>query len=233
MSIDALSIEQVAEFLRSHPGFFESHPDVLLNIEVPHPHGGRTVSIPERQLIATREKVRLLESKLAELIRFGEENDALSDKVQALALKLIAAPGRAQAIDNLYLDMVDTFQIPHVVVRLWHVVVPEGSQAAEFQAAAPELTQFVEAMTTPYVGGHPVYETNLWFGEHAPHLKSYAMIPLKNDRVFGVLLLASENAERFYTGMGTMFLSRIGALFAAVLARDLKFTAQSETGISV
>ncbi len=230
MSIDALSIEQVAEFLRSHPEFFEAHPDVLLNIEVPHPHGGRTVSIPERQLIATREKVRLLESKLAELIRFGEENDALADKVQALTAKLVGARNRGQAIDTLYLDMLDTFQIPHIVVRLWNVSAPDGEPAPEFQPVATELAQFVEAMTAPYVGAHPVYETNLWFGEHAPHLKSYAMIPLKRENVFGVLLLASENGERFYSGMGTMFLSRIGELFAAVIARDLVFLSSPDSG---
>ena len=224
MSMDTLSIEEVATFLRSHPEFFEAHPDVLLNIEVPHPHGGRTVSIPERQLIATREKVRLLESKLAELIKFGQENDALSDKVHALALKLTAANTRNQIIDTLYLDLLDSFQVPHVVVRLWNVDIPENSNAPEFQTVASELRQFTDAMTAPYVGAHPVYETNLWFGEHAPHLKSYAMVPLKHGEVFGVLLLASENAERFYTGMGTVFLSRIGDIFAVNLARDLRIT---------
>jgi uncharacterized protein len=224
MSMDTLSIEEVATFLRSHPEFFEAHPDVLLNIEVPHPHGGRTVSIPERQLIATREKVRLLESKLAELIKFGQENDVLSDKVHALALKLTAANTRNQIIDTLYLDLLDSFQVPHVVVRLWNVDIPENSVAPEFQAVASELRQFTEAMTAPYVGAHPVYETNLWFGEHAPHLKSYAMVSLKHGDVFGVLLLASENAERFYTGMGTVFLSRIGDIFAVNLARDLRIT---------
>ncbi|MFO0323761.1 MAG: DUF484 family protein, partial [Burkholderiales bacterium] len=221
----SLSIEDVAEFLRRHPEFFEAHPDVLLNIEVPHPHGGRTVSIPERQLIATREKVRLLESKLTELIRFGEENDALSEKVQALTLKLIGAGSREQTIDTLYLELLETFSVPHVAVRLWNVAPRDGAepapQVAEFQPVAAELVQFVEAMTAPYVGAHPVYETHLWFGEHAPHLKSYAMVPLRTEKVFGVLLLASENAERFYTGMGTMFLTRIGDVFAAALAREL------------
>ena len=224
MSSVELSIEQVAEFLREYPDFFTQHPDVLLNIEVPHPHGGRTVSIPERQLIATRERVRLLESKLAELLKFGEENDGLSEKVHALTLKLIGAKNREATINTLYLDLLDTFQIPHVIVRLWNINVPEGSAAPEFTTSAPELVQFAEAMTAPYVGAHPVYETNLWFGEHAPHLKSYAMVPLKTDKLFGILLLASENAERFYSGMGTMFLSRIGDVFAAALARDLDFT---------
>jgi uncharacterized protein YigA (DUF484 family) len=115
----------------------------------------------------------------------------------------------------------DAFQIPHVIVRIWHADAPSESPAPEFTPVTVELTQFVEAMTAPYVGGHPVYETNLWFGEHAPHLRSYAMVPLKTDRIFGVLLLASENSERFYTGMGTMFLSRIGDVFAYALAKHL------------
>jgi len=224
MSQTELSSEQVATFLRERPAFFSEHADILLSIELPHPHGGRTISIPERQLVATREKARLLETKLAELIRFGEENDALSEKLHGLTLKLIAATGRERIIDTLYLELLDTFQVPHVVVRFWDVIAPEGTSGAEFQPVASELIQFTQAMTTPYVGAHPVYETNLWFGEHAPHLKSYAMVPLKTERLFGVLLLASENSERFYSGMGTVFLSRIGDVFAAAVARDLQFT---------
>jgi uncharacterized protein YigA (DUF484 family) len=39
------------------------------------------VSIGERQLVAVREKSRLLEDKLRELIAFGEDNDAGREKV--------------------------------------------------------------------------------------------------------------------------------------------------------
>ena len=221
MSDPQMNIEAVAEFLRANPNFFEEHADVLLALNVAHPHGGRTVSIPERQLIATREKVKLLETKLAELVQFGEENDAISDKVHALTLKLIDAISLNAAVDTLYLDLLDRFQIPHVAIRLWNVAPPEGATTPEFQKVAAELQQFVEAMTQPYCGGHPVYETHLWFGEHAPHLKSYAMVQLKSGSCFGLLLMASENAERFYAEMGTVFLTRIGDIFAHNLARQL------------
>ena len=217
---NVLNSEQIAEFLRAHPDFFESNVDVLLNINVTHPHGGRTVSIPERQLIATREKVKLLESKLSELITFGQENDSISEKIHRLTLGLIGCASVEQLIDTLYLDLLDNFQVPHVAVRFWNVALPEIS-SPEFQPVAAELVQFVAAMTTPYCGSHPVYETNLWFGEHAPHLKSYALIPLKMDETFGLLLMASENAERFYADMGTIFLTRIGAVFAHCVARHL------------
>jgi len=217
---NALSTEQIAEFLRAHPDFFEQHVDVLLNINVTHPHGGRTVSIPERQLIATREKVKLLETKLAELIRFGEENDALSDRIHELTLRLIACGSLDQLIDTVYLDLLDNFQVPHVAVRFWNVATPD-SPSPEFQPVGSELHHFVDAMKDPYCGSHPVYETNLWFGEHAPHLKSYALVPLKAGQTFGLLLMASENAERFYAEMGTVFLTRIGDVLACCLARYL------------
>ena len=217
---NVLNRDQVAEFLRANPDFFESNVDVLLNINVTHPHGGRTVSIPERQLIATREKVKLLEGKLSELITFGQENDVLSEKVHRLTLALIAATSREQLIDTLYLDLLDNFQVPHVAVRFWNVSLPDAP-APEFLPVTAELVQFVAAMSVPYCGSHPVYETNLWFGEHAPHLKSYALIPLKKGDSFGLLLMASENAERFYADMGTIFLTRIGDVFAHCLARHL------------
>ena len=146
---NALNSEQIAEFFRANPDFFESNVDVLLNINVTHPHGGRTVSIPERQLIATREKVKLLESKLSELITFGQENDALSEKIHRLTLELIACTSQEQLIDTLYLDLLDNFQVPHVAVRFWNVVTPE-SPTAEYQPVAAELVQFVAAMTGPY-----------------------------------------------------------------------------------
>ena len=220
---NALSSEQIADFLRSNPDFFESNADVLLSINVAHPHGGRTVSIPERQLIAAREKAKLLEAKLSELITFGQENDAISEKIHHLTLQLIGCTSQEQLIDTLYLDLLDNFQVPHVAVRFWNVALHE-EPTPEFQPVGPELTQFVAAMTVPDCGSHPVYETNLWFGEHAPHLKSYALMPLRKvgtGSTFGLLLMASENAERFYADMGTVFLTRISDVFAHCLTRYL------------
>ncbi len=36
--------EDVAEYLKTNPGFFEQYADLLAQIYVPHPHGGRAVS---------------------------------------------------------------------------------------------------------------------------------------------------------------------------------------------
>jgi uncharacterized protein YigA (DUF484 family) len=214
-----LTAEQVAEFLSRNPGFFEQHVDVLMNLQIPHPHGGRAVSIGERQLVAVREKSKILEDKLHELIQFGEENDALSEKVHRLACRLIEAPSLDAALDTLYLDLLDHFAVPHVAVRLWNVA-EENPDTKEFAAVATEMRQFVEQMTAPYCGHHAVYESQVWFGEAAPHLKSFALVPLSRDSVvFGVIALASEDAKRFYPEMGTLYLARIGGLMSHALWR--------------
>jgi len=215
----ALSAEQVAEYLRQNPGFFETHVDILVNLQVPHPHGGRAVSIGERQLVAVREKAKLLEDKLRELIQFGEENDALGAKVHQLSCRLIEAPSLEAVLDTLYLDLLDHFAVPHVAVRLWNVA-EENPDTKEFCAVAPEIREFVEKMTAPYCGHHAVYESNVWFGEAAPHLKSFALVKLERDGVpFGVVALASEDPKRFYPEMGTLYLARLGELVSHALWR--------------
>ena len=214
-----LTAEQVAEFLRQNPGFFENHVDILMNLQIPHPHGGRAVSIGERQLVAVREKAKLLEDKLHELIQFGEENDAAGEKVHRLACRLVDAPSLDAALDTLYLDLLDHFAVPHVAVRLWNVA-EENPDTKELSAVAAEMRQFVEQMSAPYCGHHAVYESQAWFGEAAAHLKSFALVAVARDALtFGVIALASEDPKRFYPEMGTLYLARIGELMSHSLWR--------------
>jgi len=214
-----LTAEQVAEFLRQNPGFFENHVDILMNLQIPHPHGGRAVSISERQLVAVREKAKLLEDKLQELIQFGEENDAVGEKIHRLSCRLMEAPSLDATLDTLYLDLLDHFAVPQVAVRLWNVA-EENPETKEFSAVEAEMRQFVEQMTAPYCGHHAVYESQAWFGEAAPHLKAFALVPLERDGLsFGIVALASEDPKRFYPEMGTLYLARIGELMSHALWR--------------
>lgn len=216
-----LTPEQVADYLRQNPGFFEQNVDLLVNIQIPHPHGGRAVSIVERQLVAVREKTRLLEEKLRELIAFGEENDALSGKVHRLACRLIEAGGLEAALDVAYLDLLDHFAVPHVAVRLWGVAEADP-EAREFGDVGAEMRDFTARMAAPYCGGHAVYESQAWFGDAAPHLRSFALVALRREgQAFGVLALASEDPQRFYAEMGTLYLERIGELLACALGRHV------------
>jgi uncharacterized protein YigA (DUF484 family) len=104
-------------------------------------------------------------------------------------------------------------------VRLWGVA-EENPETREFNFVEPEMRGFVEQMAAPYCGSHAVYESQAWFGEAAPHLKSFAMVPLRHEgAIFGVVALASEDPRRFYAEMGTLYLARVGDLVSHALWR--------------
>jgi uncharacterized protein YigA (DUF484 family) len=186
---------------------------------IPHPHGGRAVSISERQIFTLREKGRQLAGKLRELIEFGEENDAISKKLHRLTLALLAARDAEAVIASLYFNLREDFAVPHTVLRLW----TEGTQLSspEFGAVSPESRDFAASLASPYCSAHAMVDTASWFGEHAPLLRSYAYVALKGDRAFGLLAMASEDAQRFYPEMGTLYLKRLGELTVAALQRYL------------
>ena len=215
----ALTADQVAEFLRQNPGFFENHADILVNLQIPHPHGGRAVSIGERQLVAVREKSKMLEDKLRELIQFGEENDAISEKVHRLAVALVGARDFPSLAQSLYFHLREDFAVPHVALRIWgKSVSPDYAEAGE---AAPAQREHAETMGAPQCGpaaGNPFLP---WFGESVEHIRSIALVPLGDATVFGLLALGSEDAQRFYPEMGVLYLRRIGELCAAGVSARL------------
>jgi uncharacterized protein YigA (DUF484 family) len=80
----------------------------------------------------------------------------------------------------------------------------------------------VAAMAQPECGALTVNEASDWFGEVSPHLRAFACIPLRPASAaapIGLLVLASEEAKRFYPGMGTLYLERLGQLVGAALVR--------------
>ncbi len=82
--------EEVAQFLTQHPDFFDQHPEVLVNVAIPHPQDGHAVSLVERQSMILRERIKSLELRLADMLRHGEENDAIADRLVHWARALLA-----------------------------------------------------------------------------------------------------------------------------------------------
>src|SRR5256714_9356819 len=208
-----MTADEIAIFLRTHPQFFDQHPELLETIHVPHPYGGRAIPLAERQTVALRERVRLLEGKLGELIRFGEENDAISEKVHRLAVALVGARDFPALAHSLYFHLREDFAVPHVALRVWGKSVP-----VDFDEARPindVQRQHAAAMGAPQCGPAAGNPFTVWFSEAAEHVRSIALVPLGQTAVFGLLALGSEDPKRFYPDMGTLYLRRIGELCAA------------------
>lgn len=211
-----MDANDVAQFLRSHPQFFDQHPQLLESIYVPHPHGGRAIPLTERQIVTLREKVKLLEGKLGELIQFGEDNDAIGEKVHRLSLALLGARDFASSAHTLYFHLREDFAVPHVALRVWGKSLLDGTLEGSPVEAA--LRDKAETMGAPQCGpaaGNPFLA---WFREAEEHVRSVALVPLGQTRTLGLLALGSEDPQRFYAEMGTLYLRRIGELTAGALA---------------
>jgi len=208
-----MNADDIARYLRTHPQFFDQHPELLETIAVPHPYGGRAIPLAERQAVALREKLKLLEGRLAELLQFGEENDAISEKVHRLSVALAGAKDFPALAASLYFHLREDFAVPHVALRVWG-----KSVAADFDEAQPvdeAQRHYAGTMSAPQCGsaaGNPFVP---WFREAAEHVRSVALVPLGQTAVFGLLALGSEDPKRFFPDMGTLYLRRIGELCAA------------------
>lgn len=211
-----LTPEIIASFLKENPGFFEDKPLLLEDIVIPHPHGGRAISLAERQQLQLREKNKLLESKLRELLQFGEENDTIGEKVHRFSLSLLAARTLESLLPTITLGLREDFSVPHVALRIWAPPAQITDQT-EFADVSADLKSFAEDLVRPYCEAHAPFETASWFGESALLLKSFAVVALRSEHAFGLLVMASEDAQRFYPEMGTLYLKRIGELVTVAL----------------
>ena len=214
--------EQIGEFLRLNPDFFSGHPEVLADITVPHPYSGQAISLSERQLLALRDKSRGLEIKLREFIQFAEENDAIGDKLHKLSLGLMRAKTLEAALQSLYLGLSESFAVPHSAVRIWTANAPDmTANFPEFAKVGLDIQVLGEGLSQPQCGPEVPDEVRAWFGEAGAHQKSFALAPLKEGNLTGLMVLASEDSKRFYPEMGTLYLTWLGQLAGAACARFL------------
>jgi uncharacterized protein YigA (DUF484 family) len=210
--------EEVAQYLLTHPEFFEEYADMLAEIQVPHPHGGRAIPISERQIVALRDKNRILQDKLGELIRFGEENGAITEKMHRLAVALLTFTHLADFLHGLNFHLREDFSIPHMALRLWNMTA-DGPALTEFTPTSADIRTLAESLPRPYCGSHVLDEIRDWFGEDAARLRSFAMVPLPAEHTIGLLVMGSEDPQRFYPEMGTIYLAQLGELVSAALKR--------------
>ena len=213
--------QDIAEFLIQTPEFFERHADLLASVRLVSPHGGRAVSLQERQAEMLREKIKVLELRFMELMRHGNDNMLLHEKMQNWVLQLLFATDPAHLPSALVHGLCSEFDVPQAALRLWDLA--EGHAEAPFAAPVSEdVHQLAASLATPYVGVNSGFEPVQWLDD-PDAAASLVLLPLRvGSAVFGLLVLASPDASRYRATMGTEFLERLGELASAALSRLCK-----------
>ncbi|OYU45110.1 MAG: hypothetical protein CFE44_09250 [Burkholderiales bacterium PBB4] len=216
--------DDIAHYLSNTPDFFQRHSELLAAVQFTSPHSKRAVSLQERQAEMLREKIKVLEQRVMEMIRNGNENVMLSDKILRWARTLFLTTDLAALPDQIVEEIRSQFSVPQVGIRVWgvasayaHLPFANGVRA--------DAAVFASSLTEPFCGLNTGFEAASWLPDGAS-VTSLALIPLRLDAAagglapaFGLLVLGSPDAHRFHSGMGTDFLARIGELAAAALSR--------------
>lgn len=219
---DTMNDRDIVEYLQSHPEFFEKHAELVANIKLTSPHGQRAVSLQERQVEMQRDKNKQLERRLAELLRYGHENDGTSGKIHRWTLQVLGERDPHAVPGAITRGLREVFDVPVSALRVWHV--DEPYQPAEFaRNVSEEVRIFAGSLTTPYCGSNTGFEAVTWLGAEVEPA-SVALLalrdPLREDaEVFGLLVMGSPDPRRFHAGMSTDFLTQIGQLASATLGR--------------
>lgn len=218
--IPPITEDDIANYLANTPDFFERHAGLLAAVQLTSPHSHRAVSLQERQAEMLREKIKGLELKAAEMIRHGQENTTIADRLQAWMREMLMTHEARELPLAAAREIGAQFHVPQVVIKVWGVA-PEFAAEPYALGASEDVRTFASSLTLPYCGSNPGLEAANWLEEPAS-AASLALIPLRAGAVpqaFGLLVLASSDGQRFASDMGTNFLERIGELTGAALSR--------------
>jgi uncharacterized protein YigA (DUF484 family) len=219
-AMNPITEDDIADFLLNTPDFFGRHAELLSAVLLTSPHGNRAVSLQERQAEMLREKIKLLEHRIMDMIRHGNENMIISDRLQRWARRLFltASP---QALPHAMAEgLQEEFMVPQVAVKVWGVVDAFAGEPFA-QGVSDDVKSLASSLMAPYVGANAGFEAVGWLPD-ASRVASVALIALRagtEPQAFGLMVLASPDSQRFHAGMGTDFLERMAELGSAALSR--------------
>jgi uncharacterized protein len=217
-AIQGITETDIANYLANTPGFFERHAELLSSVQLTSPHGQRAVSLQERQMEMLRDRIKGLEMRIVEMIRHGQENLAIADRLHRTTRRLLLTVDPALLPGRIVETLKHEFMIPQAALRLWDIGPVYDDQP--FAATVSEdAKSFSASLTMPYCGVNAGFEATRWLDDPAT-VMSLAMLPLRQgDVCFGLLVLGSPDPTRYSAEMGTDFLMRMSEVASAALSR--------------
>jgi uncharacterized protein YigA (DUF484 family) len=216
---ERLGTHEVAAFLRRHPKFLQQFPDLALSLVVPKEEG-KASSLASYQLDVLRDKNRELTRRLNELFANAQENERLAVRTHQLALALMRAHGAAATLQTMVAVLGEDFRGDIVRVVLFE---PVAGFAADWLQVVPADAAALAPFRDFLAGGEPLCgrlnqdKLALLFGDRKDEAASAVLLPLPG---IGMLVVGSHDPNRFFPGMGTLFLRMMAEALVTALGRD-------------
>lgn len=215
---ERLGAHEVATFLRRHPKFLGQFPDLALSLVVPKEEG-QAASLASYQLDVLRDKNRELNRRLNELYGNAQENERLAVRTHQLSLALMRAGSAADTLRAMVAVLGEDFQGEIVRVVLF---APVPGLSAEWLQVLPQADPALAPFRDFLAGGEPLCgrlnqdKLNLLYGDAQARAASAVLLPLPG---VGMLSVGSSDPNRFFPGMGTLFLRLMAEALGTALGR--------------
>lgn len=217
MTHDALTAQDIADYLQAQPGFFEQHADVFANLSVPHPNQARAISLGERQVLTLRARAKEQELRLAQLLRNAAANERINASMMQWCARMLAETDAMQLPAHIIRSLGDLFDIPAIALRVWDLPLMADSEFA--QDVTDSVREYAQSLSHPYCGPMDGQHAASWLGTPPASLAILALRTQPGQAPIGLLVLGSEDPERFSAEMATDFLDTIAQLAGASLNR--------------
>lgn len=212
----------IADYLRSHPDFFERHPNLLLGLKLPHRTGG-AVSLVERQVSMLRQRNGELERQLKDLVAVAKQNNDLVERIHQLSVKLLRQPDMAGRLEQIEISLREDFAAEQAALILFPDesgrVASRSGFTLRIERDDPALKPFAAFLRAarPRCGPIRDRQKELLFPRETDSIVSAAMVPLGPDSKLGFLAIGSHDPEHFHPAKRVDFLARIGELVSVAL----------------
>lgn len=212
--------ETVVAYLKENPEFFVRQPGVLEALELRHEASGAE-SLIEHQVVVLRERLAELQQRLDQFRHRAQENEAVLRRVHDLYLALVRSADSQRLLADFSERMRHDFNCDACRIVLLHEeseleTIPGLVERRESEAVRALAARGI-------VCGRLATETlsELFDEDTAAQTRSTAVVPLGD---WGLLALASGDEDKFYPGMGTLFLELMGLM----LEQSLRATGATE-----
>ena len=228
MSDDRTSLKDVvASYLRKYPDFLVENPELLETLEIHH-RSGSAVSLIEKQVEQLRAANEDLNQKLSYLIRVATENEQLMSRLHKLTLELMAIDSRSEFFTHLGGVLLNDFNTDILQICLFDPELADdaGEDVMSIAADDPRIEPFNALFEKgeTFCGRLDEKRTDFLFGSKARWVQSMALMPLGANGKHGLMAIGSSDQNRFFPGMGTLFLD----LLTDVISTNLSNTQPRE-----
>ena len=216
---EKLGTHEVAAFLRRHPNFLQQFPDLALTLVVPRDEGP-AASLASYQLEVLRDKNRELNRRLQELFGNAQVNERLAVRTHQLALALMKQDNAADTVRAMAASLAEDFQGDLVRIVAFKPIA--GLDDTDWLQVLAEDDRLLDPFRDCLSDGEPLCgrlqpdKHALLYGMRGDEVQSSALLPMPG---VGLVAVGSRDANRFYPGMGTLFLRMMAESLSAALAR--------------